>query len=259
MFAPAEARPHLLALYAFDIELSRIRHLVSDPMPGEMRLQWWRDALETPDRADAIAHPVMRALDGAIAYGRLPRQALHDLVDARSDDLYDDLVPSVEQLEARLGATSSAVFRLASLVSAAGRDPGGADVAGHGGVASGLACTLKLLSAGSPRGYALSPADRMAANGVSREDILQRRKTPGLAALCRDLSALARGHLGKARAAFGVVDPVAAPVFLPLALVAADLGRLESSVASQTTPAADEARWIRLVRLWRASRRSPPF
>ncbi len=46
LFAPADRRGALFSLYAFDIEISRIRDVAHEPMPGEIRLQWWREVLE---------------------------------------------------------------------------------------------------------------------------------------------------------------------------------------------------------------------
>lgn len=253
LFAPAEARPHLLALYAYDIELGRVRDLVSEPMPGELRLQWWRDALENPERADAVSHPVARALEGAIAYGRLPREALVGLADARIDDLYDDPVPDIAALEARLGATCSVVLRLASLIAAKGRDPHGADVAGFGGVAQGIVRALRDASRMAARGQILLPVDRMAAHGVSREAVASGLLGEGRA-LAGELAAHGRRRLAEARTAFAALDPAASAAFLPLALVEPELGRLERGGAAFET-----ARWRTLTRLWRASRRTPPF
>lgn len=247
LFAPAEARPHLYALQAFDIELSRVRDLTREPLPGEMRFQWWRDALADPSRADAAAHPVMRALEAAIRYGALPRQALQDLIDARNDDLYDDPLPTVSDLEARLGATRSALLRLASLVLARGRDPGGADAAGHGGLALGLTQIARELSRAPRRVARLVPVELLAAQGVGQGD-LDRGAAPE--ALIVAVRALALRHLDAAQAAYSALDPVAAPAFLPLALVPSDLMRRGPG---------DGLRWLRLARLWRASRRSPPF
>ena len=45
LFAPADRRPDLFSLYAFNLELARARESVSEPIMGRMRLQWWRDAL----------------------------------------------------------------------------------------------------------------------------------------------------------------------------------------------------------------------
>ncbi|MFD1333928.1 squalene/phytoene synthase family protein, partial [Methylopila musalis] len=168
LFAPAEARPHLYALQAFDIELSRVRDLTREPLPGEMRFQWWRDALADPSRADAAAHPVLRALEAAIRYGALPRPALQDLIDARNDDLYDDPLPTVADLEARLGATWSVLLRLSSLILAQGRDPGGADVAGHGGLALGLTRLARELARAPQRAARLIPVELMATEGVGQ-------------------------------------------------------------------------------------------
>ena len=41
LFVPAAQRRALLALYAFNVEISRVHVQVSQPLPGEMRLQWW--------------------------------------------------------------------------------------------------------------------------------------------------------------------------------------------------------------------------
>ena len=46
LYAPEGARKHLYALAAFHIEVSRLRAIVRQPLAGEIRLQWWREALE---------------------------------------------------------------------------------------------------------------------------------------------------------------------------------------------------------------------
>ena len=56
LFAPAESRPHLHALYAFSLEIARVRANAGDPMPGEIRYQWWRDALEGAAQGRKRAH-----------------------------------------------------------------------------------------------------------------------------------------------------------------------------------------------------------
>jgi phytoene synthase len=64
-----EARADLTALYAFDRELARIPHAVTEPLAGEIRFAWWREALEEIDAGGpARAHPVLQAL--AKAAGR---------------------------------------------------------------------------------------------------------------------------------------------------------------------------------------------
>ena len=42
------AREDLVALYAFNYELSRAAEATSQPLIGEMRLAWWSEALDEP-------------------------------------------------------------------------------------------------------------------------------------------------------------------------------------------------------------------
>ena len=46
LFAPADRRPFLFALYAFNHELAHVGESVREPMIGEIRLQWWRETLD---------------------------------------------------------------------------------------------------------------------------------------------------------------------------------------------------------------------
>ena len=45
LFAPAEHRNALIALYAFNLDIARVREVVREPVAGEIRLQWWSDVL----------------------------------------------------------------------------------------------------------------------------------------------------------------------------------------------------------------------
>src|SRR5690242_9720539 len=81
LFAPAEHRPALYALYAFNIEINRIRDLAREPMPGEIRLQWWREVVEGGRTEEAQAHPVAAALRAAMTRYQLSPEVFADLID----------------------------------------------------------------------------------------------------------------------------------------------------------------------------------
>ena len=84
----AEKRADVVALYAFDHTLSRIAHIVTQPMLGEIRLAWWREAIdEAFDAKPPRAHPVVKALSVAISRRDLNKQAFDTLIDARERDL----------------------------------------------------------------------------------------------------------------------------------------------------------------------------
>src|SRR5665213_2533126 len=99
LFAPQKYRRPLYALYAFNLEVARTRELAREPMPGEIRLQWWRDVLGHMGRGEVEANPVAAALRETIVRYRLPPAAITDLIDARTFDLYDDPMPSLADLE----------------------------------------------------------------------------------------------------------------------------------------------------------------
>jgi 15-cis-phytoene synthase len=259
LFAPAAARPALFALYAFNAEVARIRDHVSEPIPGEIRLTWWREVLEGERATEAVAHPVAGALLAAIRDYRLPAAPLARLTEARIFDLYDDPMPSVGDLEGYAGETSSVLLRLASLVVAGGEDPGGADVAGHGGVAYAIAGLLRALPFHASRGQIFLPVDVMARHGVRRDWVLAGRADDGLLSALAEMRALARHHLKTARAALGELKAVARPAFLPGALVEPYLEAMEGADYDPFRTPVEIAQWRRQFRLWRAARSGRPL
>src|SRR5208283_2875967 len=116
LFVPQALRPHIHALYAFSLEIARVRVIVSEPLLGEIRFQWWRDALDGTGEAGAKANPVAAALLDTIARFSLPKAPLLELIDARLRDLYDDPVESLAALESYTEATCANLFRLATQI-----------------------------------------------------------------------------------------------------------------------------------------------
>src|SRR6202051_2829985 len=93
LFVPRTRRRRLLALYAFNVEISRVRELVSQPLPGEVRLQWWTDMLAGEGHGGVEGNPVAAELKLAIRNWRLPVERLSRLIDEHQFDLYNDPMP----------------------------------------------------------------------------------------------------------------------------------------------------------------------
>lgn len=254
LYAPEAQRPALFALYAFSHEIARVRAVVSEPLPGEVRMQWWRDLLESEERQQAQAHPVAAALLDAILRYRLPIAPLTGLIEARIFDLYDDPMPSQRDLEGYAGETASALIRLASIVLANGRDPGGAAACGHAGVAYALAGLMRAFPWHAAAGQVYLPGDILRRNGVTREDIVRGRGGPGLAYALKDLRELARLHLKKLREMRASVPPAVTPAFLPVALVEAYLKRMERPGYDPYRTIVTLPAWRRQWLIWRAAK-----
>jgi phytoene synthase len=250
LFAPADKRLHLHALYAFNIEIARIRDVVSDPMPGEIRMQWWTDALEDAARGDVQAHPVADALLDTITKYGVSRSEFTALIEARRFDLYDDPMPDVRALIAYCDATSSCLFRAAAKILSTETADEAAHCAGIAYAATGLLGALPLHAS---RGQCFVPADLLAQHGTSPADIIVRRATPGLRAALAEFREIARDHLTQAETSIAVMAPAIRPAFLPLALAAAYLEAMEGRAHDPFT-VTEVPQWRRQWRLWRKSR-----
>lgn len=86
--ADAEARADAIAVYAFDYQLARAPRVASNPLLGEIRLTWWREALdEIYENRRVRQHPTALALAEAVKRRSLPRETLEAMVDARYREL----------------------------------------------------------------------------------------------------------------------------------------------------------------------------
>ncbi|MDB5568901.1 MAG: Squalene/phytoene synthase [Hyphomicrobiales bacterium] len=255
LFAPADVRAHILALYALDAEAARVPEIVSQPTLGEIRLQWWSETLEGERRAEGLSHPIAAAVLDTLARFHLPASALVALIEARRFDLYADPMPSLNDLEGYCGETCSTLFRLASFVSAGGEDPGGSEAAGHAGVAWGLTEIMRALPLHARRSQCYVPRDVLARHGAVVEAVAAGVSSPALLQALGELRAHARRHLAAAQARLGDVAPPARVAFLPLSLVEPRLARMERAGWEPFAPAADLPQWRQQFILWRAARR----
>ncbi|MCQ8781767.1 phytoene/squalene synthase family protein [Mangrovibrevibacter kandeliae] len=228
-FAPPERRPALLALYAFNIEIASVRERVSQPMPGEIRLQWWRDLLRTAagdPAAGGQGHPVAESLLAAIRAHDLPFDAFDRMIEARIFDLYDDPMPSRAAFEGYAGDTASALIMLAAMILDRDAAPGAADAAGHAGVSQAAAGALRLLPIHRRRGQTVLPADLMAAAGCSPEELRDGAAEP-TARVVAAAVAFAREHQRRFERQWPNLPRSIRPAFLPAQLTPLYLDRLE--------------------------------
>jgi 15-cis-phytoene synthase len=253
LFAPAAARPHLYALVAFSYDIGRLREVVREPRAGEIRLQWWREAIEGARREEARANPLAAALIDTIDRFRLPTEAFDNMLAARIFDLYDDPMPDLAAFEAYCGETSSALIRLATLILATGRDLGGAEAAGHAGLAYATTGLLRALPIAASRGQVFLPLDVLGKHGVTREELIAGRDGPPLRAALAAMRELARDHLVKARKT-GWAREIAA-AFLPLALVPLYLDQMERTDYRPFATPVEAPQWRRQWALWWTARR----
>jgi 15-cis-phytoene synthase len=228
LFAPEDRQPDLFALYAFNAEVCRVRDVVSEPQIGEIRLQWWQDAIQAIFRGETQDHPVAARLASATAKCSLLQAPLANLIEAHRFDLYADQMPSLSDLEGYLGETSSALIQLACQILSSNEAHKATEAAGLAGVAYGIARLLTQF----PRQANLLPRDMQVSDLVSHA---RKRREEALARIA------------------GLPESLR-PAFLPAALTELYLRAAEHAGPKLQTHGCSVPQWRRQWALWRASR-----
>ena len=124
LFAPADERGALFALYAFNAEISRVRDLAREPMPAEIRLQWWHEVHSGERRGEAAANPVAAALLATFSRHGLHVEELIGLIEARRFDIYDEPMVSLAELQSYAAKSAATIFELAAHILTGGLTSG---------------------------------------------------------------------------------------------------------------------------------------
>jgi phytoene synthase len=254
LFAPAERRDALFALYAFNLEIARVREVVREPVAGEIRLQWWSDVLGGAGRGEVTAHPVAAALLATTARYRLPPERFKELIDARRFDLYDEPMATLADLEAYADGASASLIALAAQILAVGDEPDIGALSHHAGRAHALAGLLAAFPVHAARGQLYIPLEILARHGADRQEAKGPPATLQLLAALAELRARARRHLGAAQELLATAAPAVTPALLPVALAGPTLARMERRGYDPFVPVAI-APWRRQWFIWRAWRR----
>lgn len=196
LFASPPARDALIALYAFDCELARIRHVVSQPMAGLIRLQWWRDALEGIAAGRPPGQPVARALHASWPLIAPHAATLEAAITARETELEPVPFSSAEDLARHLAATAGGIGRSAARMLDAEHAVQPAELVFQAWAIVGLVAEIE---ADRRQDRILLPADLLRAHGVDpapAADLEQPLEAP-----VRRMADLAGQQLNEARRA----------------------------------------------------------
>jgi len=114
LFADKAGRERLQLLYAFHYELAKVPELVSEPMVGQIRYQWWRDAIaeiyeERPVRQHEIATPLAAVLTDY----DVPRFWIDRLIDGRERDLDPRPFANLDEAKEYCRQTSGVLMQIA--------------------------------------------------------------------------------------------------------------------------------------------------
>ena len=252
LYAPQPVRGDLETLYRFNAGLAVTGDRIAEPLPGEVRIQWWRDALAGGEAA-AGGYPLAEALLAVIERHSLPLDAFDRYLDARIFDLYDDPMPTRSDLEGYCGETASALIQLAAMMLEPEAAPAFAAAAGHAGCAQAIAGLVRLLPLHRARGQCYVPADILAAAGASRDDIVAAGDGEAASRAVGAFVELGREHAARFETEARGMPASLRPAFLPAALARP---YLERAAAAGPTVLREVADLSVLRRHWTLLRRA---
>lgn len=248
LFASAEKREALFALYAFDSEIARVRDLARELLPGEIRLQWWREVLSGERAGEAAANPIAAAVTEILERFDFVREPLVHLIEAHRFDVHNEPIESVEVLQTYAERTAGTIVDLAVRL-LGGRIE--STVAHESGSALTIADLLSQFPRHAARRQLYVPSDILRHYGAGPEDIFAMRATPELRAALAELRLRARRNLAHVVAA--KIPEIAKPAFLPLAPLRQWLIDMEKLGYDPFRPPVVSP-WRRQWRIWRAAK-----
>jgi len=256
LFAPPEIRDDLFALFAFNAELARIADQVTEPGLGAIRLQWWREGIERVAAGEATGNPVTDAFGEVLARRSLSRERIARLIDARTFDVGETVMPDTWTLGAYLFDTTGGMFALAADIAGAEGEKRDT-VVDTAARAYGLVRVMRSVPLLAAKGRTYLAQDALVRHGTSPEAIFAGETSDGLKALLAEMREDARAALKEARFhLFGEgmkgsgLNEAGRVAFLPLSLVEPYLAAL----AKIRDPLRQVARINPLYRLWRLMR-----
>lgn len=225
LLAPDDRRDALFALYAFNQQVAMVREVVSEPLVGQMRLQWWRDAIAEAAEGRPRRHEVVAPLAEAMARFGLSKDTLVQVVDGREPDL-DAQGPADQAAFRQYCQDTTAPLSDLALTCLDALTPEACAAAREAASAYAMVGLVRAVPFQARARRFPLPRDRAEDLGVDFGQIYELRSDAALCTLARQIADEAKSLLGAARARHPLVPKTARPVLLIARLADGHLDRL---------------------------------
>lgn len=228
LFVSPERREDLFALYAFNLEISKTREVVSEVMLGAIRLQWWREAIEAIYTGGELRkHAVVEALCSAVHRHSLSRANFDRLIDGRMLDLESSPPATMKALVEYADATSGSLVLLAMEALGGAIDAKTTEAGRKVGVAWALTGLLRSMPSFLSRGRFVLPDELLETHGVERRQLLDLKPSSPLSAAIAEVAMYASKELREARVLRRCTPKTVRPALLQGVLAETYLGRIK--------------------------------
>lgn len=199
LIAPEEMRDKMLAIYAFAAEIRKIPYLITEPMAGHIRLQWWRDGVDEmySGKITKHRHEISEALLPMVSKNAKSKDLLHKIINATELDI-DKVVPAnIAELEQYCADISSSVFELLLIANEQCSDEA-LKFTFHMGIAYELVNLMRNVRHSAFHGHIFLPDDTLKAQELTAEDIIEGKGIGQAGSIVAQICKLVESHLQKA-------------------------------------------------------------
>ncbi|MEO0392156.1 MAG: phytoene/squalene synthase family protein [Pseudomonadota bacterium] len=230
MFAPAAHREGLWVLLAVNYEIAKTRDTVSDPMIGQIRLQWWREAIDEAYAGTPKQHQLVEPLAALLPRYGWSQQQFDRLIDTREADLQGESPADLAALEAYACDSSyPLIFLMAQTLGVdIGEGNQVSEALSYLATAYAIAGILRAMAFTLNERYVPLPQDMMAAHGTSASRIADFPHDDQLRPLIKRVAENAESHLQQARAMRQYIPRSLRPLCLLGVSVQQTLNRLQA-------------------------------
>lgn len=197
--APRSEQPILMALCAFNVELSRVGELTNEPLLAHIRLQWWRDWISqissSPLRGDISYIPIAWLL----AETSLREDHLKILINGREHEI-DPPIKDYNQFLLYVSQTSGQLSNI--MAQQLYKAPVSLIISQYAkiiGTAWGILGVIRAIPFQTKSGRCFLPQTMMKKNNLSEQTVFLPKNRLFLQEICKDLGGYAQHLLSEAK------------------------------------------------------------
>lgn len=251
LLAPRTAKADLIAIAAAMGEIGRIPVFVSEPMIGEIRLQWWRDTITNAEAGLRSGNPIADALTDVMRRHGLASGLVMGLIDSQSLLFYPELPEDEMALHQHLARFHGAGFELAARILGAQVEGETVTILNEAGVVYGRARTALEAGAVAAQGRTLFPADQLRPAGLAADRLGAPDYRAAAARLVRAFCDETLRRLETIRPQMALMPAPVRQVCRPLAMVQPYCACVTRSGETVFDSAPDVMPLTRVWRIWR--------
>ncbi|MFD2207490.1 phytoene/squalene synthase family protein [Kiloniella antarctica] len=199
LFAPEECRNALFALYAFNQEIAKTAEVVSEPLTGMIRLQWWRESVQGIYDNSPRKHIVVEALSDAIHQFSLEQRLFDKIIDSREFDLDEEVPATLTSLEDYVESTSSSLLTAAVEITASNQTNSIHKAVKHMGLAWGILGLVRAIPFHAERKRIYIPRELSNQYNLDPKELFELQSSKALCDITKVLTERLRDHLVHAR------------------------------------------------------------